>query len=63
MSTPTLYYQHGGIAERVLSRCSSIKLPFNPTLWAPNGHMQSALGCEFSAQIRVSSFLPAAASN
>lgn len=44
MSAPQLYYQPGGIAEKVLAHCTAIKQPFNPTVWAPNAHMQSAMG-------------------
>ncbi|WIA39100.1 hypothetical protein OEZ86_005239 [Tetradesmus obliquus] len=44
MTPPMLYYQPGGIAEKVLAHCTAIKQPFNPTVWAPNGHIQSAMG-------------------
>lgn len=50
MSVPQLYFQPGGIAQKVLDRCTAIKQPFNPTMWAPNPHIQSALGRTFVAE-------------
>eukprot|EP00882_Tetradesmus_deserticola_P027371 GHRQ01030274.1.p1 GENE.GHRQ01030274.1~~GHRQ01030274.1.p1 ORF type:complete len:167 (+),score=41.55 GHRQ01030274.1:322-822(+) len=44
MTPPMLYYRPGGIAEKVLAHCTAIKQPFNPTVWAPNAHVQSAMG-------------------
>ncbi|KAF8064616.1 ABHD1 [Scenedesmus sp. PABB004] len=46
MSPPQLFYRPGGIAAKVVVRADALRTPFNPTLWAPNPHMQSALGRE-----------------
>lgn len=46
MATPQLYYQPGGIAELIMQKCPQLKLPFNPTIWAPDPHTQSAMGSE-----------------
>lgn len=44
MATPQLYYKHGGIAELIMQKCPELKLPFSPTIWAPDPHTQSAMG-------------------
>ncbi len=44
MAAPQCYFQPGGIAEKILNRCSALRQPFHPTLWATNAHVQSAVG-------------------
>src|SRR5690349_16557647 len=46
MGTPQLYFQPGGIAELIMQKCPELKLPFSPTIWAPDPHTQSAMGRE-----------------
>jgi hypothetical protein len=49
MAIPQLYFQPGGIADLIMQHCPELKLPFNPTMWAPDPHTQSAMGSECSA--------------
>jgi hypothetical protein len=51
-AAPQLYYQPGGIAELIMRNCQELKLPFNPTIWAPDPHTQSAMGGEYWAPMQ-----------
>jgi hypothetical protein len=44
MATPQLYFQPGGIAELIMQQCPELKMPFSPSIWAPDPHTQSAMG-------------------
>lgn len=46
MATPQLYYKPGGIAELIMHKCPELKMPFSPSIWAPDPHTQSAMGSE-----------------
>lgn len=47
MATPQLYFQPGGIADLIMQKCSELKLPFSPSIWAPDPHTQSAMGSKY----------------
>jgi predicted alpha/beta-fold hydrolase len=49
---PDLQYQRTDTNGRIVSMCPSLHVPFCPTWWAFNGHIQTALMCVWSGGLK-----------